>query len=182
MNEWMNGSWGAYLASPADFAGADDIITNLAKEREPGIEIVECTLHSLWLLLVYCITEHNTHPLSLCQLSERQSHSAGVWWTIWKLPCVEHRTDTVLSSSWFYGWAGSCNKWVTLQSVYSLLICIIIHEWNTGDNLVSLLFWEKGEGVGRGVAQCWTINLPVVACLLLGIKVQTSTSYFLLVS
>ena len=32
----MNGSWDAYLASPADFAGADDIITNLAKEREPG--------------------------------------------------------------------------------------------------------------------------------------------------
>ena len=28
--------WDAYLASPADFAGVDDIITNLAKEREPG--------------------------------------------------------------------------------------------------------------------------------------------------
>ena len=39
----MNGSWDAYLASPADFAGADDIITSLAKEREPGIEIMECT-------------------------------------------------------------------------------------------------------------------------------------------
>ena len=24
----MNGSWDSYLASPADFAGADDIITN----------------------------------------------------------------------------------------------------------------------------------------------------------
>ena len=24
------------MAPPADFAGADDIITNLAKEREPG--------------------------------------------------------------------------------------------------------------------------------------------------
>ena len=33
---WMNGSWDAYLASPADFARVDDIITNLAKEREPG--------------------------------------------------------------------------------------------------------------------------------------------------
>ena len=32
----MTGSWDAYLASPADFAGVDDIITNLAKEREPG--------------------------------------------------------------------------------------------------------------------------------------------------
>ena len=40
---WMNGSWDAYLASPADFAGADDIITNLAKEREPGIGITERT-------------------------------------------------------------------------------------------------------------------------------------------
>ena len=26
---------------PADFAGADDIIINLAKEREPGIEIIK---------------------------------------------------------------------------------------------------------------------------------------------
>ena len=41
----MNGSWGAYLASPADFAGADVdvIITNLVKERESGIEIIEPT-------------------------------------------------------------------------------------------------------------------------------------------
>ena len=37
----MNGSWDEYLAYPADFAGADDIITNLAKEREPGVEIIE---------------------------------------------------------------------------------------------------------------------------------------------
>ena len=33
--------------TPADFAGADDIITNLAKEREPGIEIIEHTPQSL---------------------------------------------------------------------------------------------------------------------------------------
>ena len=38
----MNGSWDTYLASPADFAGADGIVTNLAKEKEPGIEIIEC--------------------------------------------------------------------------------------------------------------------------------------------
>ena len=37
MDEWM------YVASPADFAGADDIITNLEKDREPGIEIFEHT-------------------------------------------------------------------------------------------------------------------------------------------
>ena len=39
----MNGSWDASLASPADFVGADDLITklNLEKEREPGIEILE---------------------------------------------------------------------------------------------------------------------------------------------
>ena len=29
----MNGSWDARLTSPADFAGVDDIITNLGKER-----------------------------------------------------------------------------------------------------------------------------------------------------
>ena len=40
----MNESWDMYLASPADFAGADDIITNLAKEREPEIEIIKRTL------------------------------------------------------------------------------------------------------------------------------------------
>ena len=39
----MNGSWDLNLASPADFAEADDIITNLAKEREPGMETIECT-------------------------------------------------------------------------------------------------------------------------------------------
>ena len=39
----MNRSWDAYLASSADFAGADDIIAKLAKEREPGIEIIERT-------------------------------------------------------------------------------------------------------------------------------------------
>ena len=39
----MDGSWDAYLASTIDFAGADDIITNLAKEREPGIDIFEHT-------------------------------------------------------------------------------------------------------------------------------------------
>ena len=29
--------------TPADFAGADDIITNLAKEREHGIKIIKHT-------------------------------------------------------------------------------------------------------------------------------------------
>ena len=42
-NQRMNGSWDAYLASLADFAGADDITTNLAKEREPGIKTIERT-------------------------------------------------------------------------------------------------------------------------------------------
>lgn len=31
----MNETWDAYLVSPADFAGPDDIIINLAKEKEP---------------------------------------------------------------------------------------------------------------------------------------------------
>ena len=39
----MNGSWDVYLASTADFAGVDDIITNLAKEGETGIEIIKRT-------------------------------------------------------------------------------------------------------------------------------------------
>ena len=34
----MNGSWDVYVAPPTDFARMDDIIINLAKEREPGIE------------------------------------------------------------------------------------------------------------------------------------------------
>ena len=33
MGQSMNGSWDAYLAPPADFAGVDDVIANLAKER-----------------------------------------------------------------------------------------------------------------------------------------------------
>ena len=48
----MNGSWDAYLASLADFAGADDIINNLAKEREPGIDIKERT--PLSLIISFC--------------------------------------------------------------------------------------------------------------------------------
>ena len=43
----MNGSWDAYLAFTVDFAGADDIITNLTKEREPGIESIDRTPSSL---------------------------------------------------------------------------------------------------------------------------------------
>ena len=41
----MNGSWDAYLASLADFAGADDIITNLENETDTGD--IECTPQSL---------------------------------------------------------------------------------------------------------------------------------------
>ena len=43
MSSFMDGSRDAYLASLADFAGADDIITNLAEKREPGTEISEST-------------------------------------------------------------------------------------------------------------------------------------------
>ena len=39
----MNESWDVYMASPTDFAGADDIITKLGKEREPLIKIIERT-------------------------------------------------------------------------------------------------------------------------------------------
>ena len=40
-NQWILGC--IYLASPVNFVGVDDIFTNLAKEREPGIKIMECT-------------------------------------------------------------------------------------------------------------------------------------------
>ena len=51
----MNGSWDAYLASPTDFAGADDIITNLAKERQPGIEIIERTPKSFIITSLFSL-------------------------------------------------------------------------------------------------------------------------------
>ena len=54
---WMDGSWDAYLASLAVFSGADGIITNVAKEREPGIEIIERTPYSL------IITGYNSYTL-----------------------------------------------------------------------------------------------------------------------
>ena len=47
IDQRMSESWDDYLASPAEFAGADDIITNLAKEREPGIET---TLNTRYIL------------------------------------------------------------------------------------------------------------------------------------
>lgn len=37
----MNGSWEVYLTSHKDLAEADGIITNLAKEKEPGIKIID---------------------------------------------------------------------------------------------------------------------------------------------
>ena len=51
----MNGTWDAYLASSADFAGADDIITNLENGREPGVEIIERT--HLSLISIYHTSE-----------------------------------------------------------------------------------------------------------------------------
>ena len=41
-NQQINGS-----GIPADFTGAHDIITNLAKETEPGIEIIKHAPQSL---------------------------------------------------------------------------------------------------------------------------------------
>ena len=67
----MNGSWDTYLASPADFAGADDIITNLAKERESGIEIIEHTPQSLVItsiftsLYKFCLFLYFTYVISV---------------------------------------------------------------------------------------------------------------------
>ena len=46
----MNGSWDAYLATPADFSGVDDIITNLAKVRAwPRQRFVSSDLSPQWL-------------------------------------------------------------------------------------------------------------------------------------
>ena len=56
MGQQMNGSWDAYLASLRDFAGVDNIITNLAKEREPGVEIMERT--PLSLIVASLLTLH----------------------------------------------------------------------------------------------------------------------------
>ena len=50
----MNGSGHAYLASPADFGGTDDIITNLTKERQPWIEIIERISKSLIITYASC--------------------------------------------------------------------------------------------------------------------------------
>ena len=54
-NQRMNGSWDAYLASSADLAGADDIITSLAKEREPGMEIIKRTPLSLIITIFFLL-------------------------------------------------------------------------------------------------------------------------------
>ena len=60
----MNGSWNVYLTSPADVAGADNIITNLAKKTEPGI--VECTPYSLIITGINCSQKWETASLILC--------------------------------------------------------------------------------------------------------------------
>ena len=63
------------MASPADFAGADDITTKLAKERETGIEIIERTPQSLIITSLkisyvlcaaenYCIQSCRNEPIT----------------------------------------------------------------------------------------------------------------------
>ena len=56
----MNGSWDAYLASPADFARADNIVTNLAKEKESLRSRSSNALPYLRLLLVLDSILHAT--------------------------------------------------------------------------------------------------------------------------
>ena len=56
IDQRMNGSWNAYLASPADFVGADDIITNLAKESLGSNS--SNALPNFWLLLVLWLKAH----------------------------------------------------------------------------------------------------------------------------
>ena len=63
-----------YVASPVDFTGADDIITNLAKQREPGIQIIECTPQSLIITLIdYYLDLAIKFPQSLGILLNRVS-------------------------------------------------------------------------------------------------------------
>ena len=60
-NEWILGR--AYLASPADFAEADDIITNLAKEREPGSRSSNALPNlSVTSFMVYKGVDHRKRP------------------------------------------------------------------------------------------------------------------------
>ena len=82
-NQRINGSWDAYLAPAADFAGADDIITNLAKEREPGIEIIERTLLSL------IITSY--HTIFCCYFAKLALYNA-ILFVLFSDNWVEHGT------------------------------------------------------------------------------------------
>ena len=41
--EWMNGFGMRFWHPPTDFTGVNDIVTNLAKEREPEIDDIEHT-------------------------------------------------------------------------------------------------------------------------------------------
>ena len=47
MNKWKLGCVSGIPPPPPDFALADDIISNLAKERESVIEIIERTMYLL---------------------------------------------------------------------------------------------------------------------------------------
>ena len=52
MNEWILGLVSGIPPPPPhpNFAGADDIIANLAKAREPGIEVIERTSYIIVFL------------------------------------------------------------------------------------------------------------------------------------
>ena len=80
-NQWI---LGRASGTPADFPGADDIITNLAQEREPGIEIIECTPLSL------NITSY--HTIFCCYFAKLTLYNA-ILFVLFSDNWVEHGTS-----------------------------------------------------------------------------------------
>ena len=76
MSSFMDGSWDAYLASLADFAGADDIITNLAEKREPGTEITESFAY--YQFNIYLLTD--IFSMSQKIFIKKNWRKQDIWW------------------------------------------------------------------------------------------------------
>ena len=60
MGQSMNESWDAYLASLTDLAWANDTITDLGKEREPGIALPYLGLLPVYILTLFAGLARNT--------------------------------------------------------------------------------------------------------------------------
>ena len=134
MGQRMHGSWDAFLASPADFAGADNIIINLAKERGPGIKIIERTP---WSLIITSFINNYCFVTSLF-FADVGSNNSGYY----ELSAVLTHQGRSSSSGHYLAWIRRKGG----NSIHCLLRMRDPHSWTFLLAPVSLGSFSDDEG------------------------------------